>query len=182
MKKVVTLDKEAFKDVCARLEAECIRPWAPDVVLGIESGGRNVAELLFPAVPHCYVPLQRPSTRGKGGVVKRILRSLPRCVADRLRVAESLWLSKFPPARQPFTGALPPALPAAGRILVVDDAVDSGNTLLSVVEAVNKSCPDAEIATAVVVVTTDTPVIIPDYYMFNNQLIRFPWSADAKES
>ena len=180
MKKVITLHREAFKDACRALEHDRIRPFVPDVVLGIESGGRYVAELLFPELPHCYVSLQRPSTRGKGRVVKRILRSLPRTVADLLRVIESRCLESRTHRPVEFTGTLPPELAGARRILVADDAVDSGCTMLAVVNALQKQFPDAKIATAAVVVTTAAPLLIPDYYVFNNLLIRFPWSADAR--
>ncbi|MDE6498357.1 MAG: phosphoribosyltransferase domain-containing protein [Muribaculaceae bacterium] len=181
MKKVITLDSKALRDTCLRLEAECIRPFEPDVVLGIESGGRNVADMLFPSLPHCYVALRRPSTRGKGRVVKCLLRHLPRVVADWLRVAESSYLERHAPATAPFTGELPPELAGAKRILVADDAVDSGNTMLAVVNAVKNKYPDARVAAAAVVVTTEAPVIRPDFYMFDNLLIRFPWSADVKK-
>ena len=181
MKKVITLDSEALQGVCRKLEAERIRPFEPDVVLGIESGGRFVADMLFPERTHCYVALRRPSTRGKSGVVKRLLRLLPRFVADALRVAESYFLERHAAAPVPFTGELPAELAGAASILVADDAVDSGNTMLSVVEAVKNNYPEARVATAAVVVTTRAPKIRPDFYMFDNLLIRFPWSADVKK-
>lgn len=68
----------------------------------------------------------------------------------------------------------------AQNILIVDDAVDSGATLLAVVEAVRIDMPGAEVRSAVITQTTPSPVITPDYTLYNNRtLIRFPWSMDA---
>lgn len=67
----------------------------------------------------------------------------------------------------------------AGRILIVDDAVDSGATLLRVAETLRSASPEAQIASAVITVTTRNPAIKPDYTLYNDRtLIRFPWSAD----
>jgi hypoxanthine-guanine phosphoribosyltransferase len=64
-------------------------------------------------------------------------------------------------------------------LLVVDDAVDSGATLMRVLAELRKLVPDGTvIRSAVVAVTTKTPLIEPDY-VFHRQLCRFPWSLDA---
>ena len=64
--KVLTLDNESFGAACVNLQkaVEDAR-FVPDMVLGIESGGRYVAEKVFTNVPHCYVALHRPSTDKK---------------------------------------------------------------------------------------------------------------------
>lgn len=64
--KVLTLDNESFGTACVGLQkgVEDAR-FVPDMVLGIESGGRYVAEKMFTDVPHCYVVLHRPSTDKK---------------------------------------------------------------------------------------------------------------------
>lgn len=72
------------------------------------------------------------------------------------------------------------AIKASKYILVVDDAVDSGNTLMAVKETIESLDSDVEIRTAAITVTTSAPAIIPDYYIYHNRtLIRFPWSKDA---
>ena len=74
-----------------------------------------------------------------------------------------------------------PELRGFRSILIVDDAVDSGKTLKTIVDEVRKKYLTAEIKTAVITVTTKQPIILPDYYLFyNHTLIRFPWSADSR--
>ncbi len=69
----------------------------------------------------------------------------------------------------------------ARKILVVDDAVDSGYTLSHVLEAVKAVLPaGAEVRSAVITVTTDDPLVMPDFYLYNDKtLVRFPWAMDA---
>ena len=43
-----------------------------------------------------------------------------------------------------------------------------------------KLFPNAAIKTAVVSWTIETSVVKPDYYLFKNTLVRFPWSKDYK--
>jgi hypoxanthine phosphoribosyltransferase len=80
------------------------------------------------------------------------------------------------------TPAEVPELPAGVcRILVVDDAVDSGRTLEVVLRWLRGRCPDAEVRSAVLTVTTPRPLLIPDFYLYYpDVLIRFPWSLDNK--
>lgn len=176
MKKVMTLSEEAFAGACSRLEAATARP---DVVLGIETGGRFVAEAMHAAVPHCYVRLQRASTPRKGRL-RCLLARLPRPVADALRVAESWLRGLRRPEPVEFRGELPRELQGRRRVLIVDDAVDSGATMHAVREAVRRACPEAEVECAAIAVTTRRPLVVPDKYLYNNVLIRFPWSMDSR--
>ncbi len=180
MKKVLTLDDYAFSAACRSLE-EAVRAggFAPDLVLGIESGGRYVAERMFAGVPHAYVAMRRPSTAGKEGVMRALVRHLPRCVNDVLRVLEARLLGLRRPVPRTYYGPLPDGLGSAGRVLVVDDAVDSGATMLAVCEAVVRAFPHVQLRSAAVTVTTPKPLIMPDFHI-HNSLIRFPWSADAR--
>ena len=176
MKKVVTLSPEAFAGACVRLEAATSRP---DVVLGIETGGRFVAEAMHTSVPHCYVRLQRAATPRKSRL-RGLLARLPRPVADALRLAESWLRGLRRPVPVEFRGELPAALRGKRRVLIVDDAVDSGATMLAVREAVGRALPGAAVECAAIVVTTRRPLVVPDKYLYDNVLIRFPWSMDAR--
>lgn len=182
MKKVVTLDPERFGEACASLGRLVLGSgFEPDVVLGIESGGRYVAELMMPDTAHCYVALRRRGTKAKSGIAASVLRRLPYVVSDALRRLESRIARaarRTPP--EAYTGPLPAMLKDARRILVVDDAVDSGATMHAVCDAVRRFSPSANIRTAVVVRTLDNAIVAPDFFLYDNVLIRFPWSADMK--
>ena len=178
--KVLTLDNESFGTACVGLQkaVEDAR-FVPDMVLGIESGGRYVAEKVFTDVPHCYVTLRRPSTAAKTGLMRRLVRKLPRAVNDALRILESRMLMLRHAKPIAFSGTLPAAVTAATHILVVDDAVDSGVTMRSIQDAVKAYNPSACVECAAITVTTRRPLVTPKFHLYNC-LIRFPWSADAQ--
>lgn len=195
---VLDLDRTAFEEVCAELIRDAAAERRPDALIAIPTGGWHVAQAMARAVegdvPVLALTCRRPSSRLKpgGAAVRRMVSGLPRPIVDRLRLAEHALLTRRP--------AAPPAAPyefveqeiealrqwlASGpgqpSLLVVDDAVDSGATLLQVVEAVRRHAPPgASVRTAVITVTTDWPLIQPEYRMFHRQLCRFPWSMDAR--
>ena len=77
-------------------------------------------------------------------------------------------------------GALLSCSPGEHRLLVVDDAVDSGVTLATVIDLLRNTCPDrTEIRSAVITVTLEEPRAEPDYALYRGVLCRFPWSFDA---
>jgi hypoxanthine phosphoribosyltransferase len=75
------------------------------------------------------------------------------------------WITKHPPQV---------------RVLVTDDAVDSGATLATVLRHIHAVCPPGvEVRSAVITQTLEQPMIKPNYALFHNVLCRFPWSFDA---
>lgn len=198
---VITLDPEALEKAAARLaenvENGCSgRPY--DAVIGIRRGGSFVCDAFcrtFSAslLGERYdVSLQRPGTRRKGGLTGKILRLLPTKALDLMRMAESRFLSLrnrqkgdvFPPQI-----AMDPGLTAIvterkkPRILLIDDAIDSGRTLSAVIATLKNKNPSAEVETAVITETTDSPAVKADYTIYRNRtLIRFPWSNDYKNT
>lgn len=185
---VVTLDRGAFEAECSRLEdAVKASGFAPDAVLGICEGGRHVAMRIMPALPHFYCRLQRPSTPRKSWAMP-LVRRLPRALLDRLRIAEARWLnlkqmrdkdlSKFESKVH-----LPADLPEKGNLLIIDDAVDSGTTLLTIINALKTQRPKLFLRSAVITTTANSPKIAPDITIYNNNtLIRFPWSKDMNQT
>lgn len=186
MKKIITLHPADLDSASEKL-AEAIAPFEPTIIVGILSGGGEVGRRVsahFPAAEYHEVALQRPSTRSKHHI-RRLLRLLPTWLADMLRRYESRRAAAASPRRRQVT--LPESLvrelssPEQKNVLIIDDAVDSGVTLLSVAEAVREEAPDADIRTGVLTVTTDNPAISPDYALWrDNRLLRFPWSLDYK--
>lgn len=194
---VISLDNAGFDVVCAELMDKVHNDSAPDLLIGIPTGGTYVAEAMAKAVeadiPILELTCRRPSSKlKKGSPLKKVLMRLPRPVVDQLRLIEHALLTRKP-AQPPAAGyqflageleRVAAWLGAAKRppsLLVVDDAIDSGATLLQVTDALRKMAPHGTtIRSAVVTVTTDRPLIRPDYAIFNRQLCRFPWSLDAR--
>jgi hypoxanthine phosphoribosyltransferase len=195
---VLDLDRTAFDEVCAELMHHAGAEHWPDALIAIPTGGWQVAQAMAKAaggdMPVLSLTCRRPSSKLKpgGSAVRKLVSGLPRPIVDRLRLAEHALLTRRP--------ATPPAAPYQFiqqeietlqhwmadapdqlSLLVVDDAVDSGATLAQVVEAVRRYAPPgASIRSAVITVTTDEPLIQPEYRMFHRQLCRFPWSMDAR--
>lgn len=196
--KVKSLSPADFDKECERLESQVMADgFSPDCIIGIESGGRHVAERLFRDVPHLYTRLQRESTRLKSGrtgdILAGIFRIIPRWCLDRLRIYEAKKLSDAHHAllgdperlqsvlEEKYNAVRLPDTEDYRRILIVDDAIDSGMTMGAVLKRVRDICAvDCDVRTAVITVTDSSPIAKPDYALFdNNTLIRFPWSIDS---
>lgn len=189
--KVVTLSERGFRDACLKLAESCRNGGVvPDCIIGIRTGGWIVAQEMVPCFPDAVfldVCLQRPTTGHKTGVVKRVVRCLPRSLQNWLRILESCFLSAFDDRTIPTEAFdLPDEVAtqlgkeSPETVLIVDDAVDSGKTMWQVADAVKHVLPSAELKTAVITVTTKSPLIMPDFSLYNNRtLIRFPWAIDA---
>jgi hypoxanthine phosphoribosyltransferase len=193
---VISLNRDDFATVCADLMHKVHRDSQPDLVIGIPTGGAWVAQAMTKAsptgLPMLELTCRRPSTKLKtGSTIKQVVARLPRPVVDRLRQIEHAMLTRKAPSR-PSSGyqfvaqeleriaAWIADARRAPSLLIVDDAIDSGATLLQVTDALRNLAPQGTtIRSAVITVTTDQPLIQPDYTMFHRQLCRFPWSLDA---
>lgn len=186
-----TLDQAALTQAALTLAAQA-KAFAPQLVIGIRSGGYVVAQAAMPVWPQArLLPMtcRRASSRRKGSRLKAVLRRLPRAVNDALRIAEHMALTQW---RTPLPGFFIPdaqelaAIEAAlrecsgARILIVDDAVDSGATLQSVTGLIKSLAPKASIKAAAITVTTKRPLLQPDFFLYRYVLCRFPWALDAR--
>ena len=197
---VVTLNPLTFENHVERL-AKAIAQGSElryDAIVGVRRGGSIVCDALcrhFPANRYGArydVALQRPSTKHKGGIISHLLKRLPLPLLNVMRMAESAILS----LRRKMKGAaavaeveLPQGLASTlsntkqPKILVIDDAIDSGDTLYAIAETLKKTNPDTRISIAVITETTSNPRIRSNYTLYRNRtLIRFPWSNDYKEN
>jgi len=168
-----------------------------DIIAGIATGGAYVSRHMRSyAAEHGWegtyteISLSRQSTHTKQKLgVQRMLKKLPYPVLDMLRNVEAWYLARrdTPPSEPPDTDfalplALEEALPGATRLLLVDDAVDSGLTMLRVVHKLNERAPHLSIVTAALTLTRPQPLIVPDYTLYINTLLRCPWAMDYKGS
>jgi hypoxanthine phosphoribosyltransferase len=193
--RVHSFDKAALKQAAADLAART-QDFSPNVIIGIRSGGYFVAKLMAESLPQAVllaITCRRPSTQKKQRytVVKRLLANLPHFVTNRLRVLEHILMTALrapkPVALAPDPGELATieqALRKLGdtaRILIVDDAVDSGVTMAAVRDAINAVAnPAAGIKIAAITVTTPNPLVEPDFSLYRYVLCRFLWSLDSK--
>jgi hypothetical protein len=163
----------------------------PDLVIGVMTGG---AEVVATMIEHggswhaCgYISASRPSSTVKKARFAGMISHLPRKINNLLRGMEHLVrLSSFRKKRVvsarniELSIELLDLINMANRICVVDDAIDSGSSLLQISNAIYKIKPEAVIYTAVIVQTFPQPVLIPDITLFQDVLVRFPWAIDAR--
>lgn len=162
--------------------------YLPDAVVGIRTGGVYIADLFarqlgFNNGTALQISVYRPSSKNKKKIFSSIAKFMPIKMLDFLRIIEAKMMFKSDGRSQIFDISLPVELESRNysRILVVDDAVDSGATLSAVLRMIESRYQGVEIKSAAITVTTDNPTVCPDYYLYKNStLIRFPWSLDSK--
>jgi hypoxanthine phosphoribosyltransferase len=152
----------------------------PDIVVYLETGARLLASHFHRLTGIQAVPLtiQRSGHSGKARVAT-LLGLFPRFIQDALRKIERIIVSRGPNKR---VLALAPELDLSGRrVLILDDAADSGQSLLLARQWVLQSGGTRDqLRVAVVAVTQPRAKEIVDYWIYN-QLCRFPWSSDSRE-
>lgn len=180
--RVITWDENKLQEGCRRLE-EMAREFKPDLIVAIANGGIPVAQYMFPSIPHCKVECQRKSTSVKSrySMIWSIIRKLPLSVRNFMRIAEAKMLKRNSQSGEVnIDSETLLAIQKSSRILLIDDAVDSGKTLNQVVEHIGEISGDRKVASAVITITTQSPVIVPEYSVYNDSiLIRFPWAKDV---
>jgi hypoxanthine phosphoribosyltransferase len=191
------LTRERFESACAALMHQVLEQFRPDLIVGIRTGGLVVAEAMACAAPAAIPVLPLTCRRASTGVKSRIkvlpavLAALPRPALDGLRWLEHRLLSARRRTQNRMqhidyaeAAAIGHHLAAQGsrspQVLVVDDAVDSGVTLATVLSLLREASPaDTQFRSAVVTVTLAQPLAEPDFVLYRGILCRFPWSFDA---
>lgn len=190
MMRVKGLDWQGFETACRRLERMVEESgYEYDTLVGIARGGDYVAANFSRGV-RFSVSARRPGTRAKEGeLIRRAIGMMPEWLADLLRIVESEigeLRSKFKrkEIRQVCIDENLLRRMSAGdrKVLIVDDAADSGLTLRLVAEALKAAGGDhePEIRTAVIAMTRKNCNPAPDYRISEpGTLIRFPWAPDS---
>ncbi|MCM1139688.1 MAG: glycosyltransferase [Duncaniella sp.] len=190
--KVITLSHNLFQEECLRL-ATSIRAeeFIPDLVIGIFRGGTEVVNCLgFNEAKRVDIVIGENDSKNKERL-KNVLKYIPRPGLNLLRRI-ALWQKgkrnrtsqnlQYSYENVIYESVAEKLLSIAdnGNVLVVDDAVDYGVTMHLVLTELRRIHPKADIRSAVITVTTESPIVMPDYYLYNDKtLIRFPWSADV---
>jgi len=182
--KVLTLGMKELQAAATDLEKKAA-VFAPDLVVGIATGGEVVAGMMFNNVPHISVKSSRRSTSAKQGLgfVWGIVRRLPVFIKDAMRVAEARWLSHGKGNMQEpliLDADSKNAISKSKKILIIDDAIDTGMTMKRVIDAIRGVAGGRDIAVAAITVTMEEPLVVADYKLYCGVLVRFPWSKDFK--
>lgn len=191
--KVVNFDQEVFESFLDEKLKDFLIENSSVLIIGIKEGGIPIAELVKSILEKktsiqldfITIKSQRPSTKSKkkSSIVKYLLKNLfkvlPQFFLNQVRIYEHKFLMNNKNQDREVNFPQNLNFIKYDKILVVDDAVDSGYTLKNVVEKLEKNNSSAKIYSLAVVVTDKNAVKIPYYYLYSDVLIRFPWSLDG---
>lgn len=190
---VITLNHKEFlkklEELCEQIDM------VPDVIIEVLNAGGYLGVAIkssnrFKNVHFKRVKLQRIGESIKSSLIFRIiLKILPYSVLDKLRIYESnkskrtldtANINELSKLEIDLNDLHFPKETKIQKILIVDDAIDTGRTMFIVKNNVQKLFPEADINVAVMSWTLKKSLVTPNYYIFKNSLVRFPWSKDYK--
>ena len=189
--KVITLKDDSFTNDCMVLFNLITDRISPDLLIAIETGGGEIVRRLERSVNIkaniIYVEASRIKRKSLFSIIKsNLIKKLPIGLNNILRILEHsarqfiYKIGKSNSGRNISVGKDDYLyLASSDNICIIDDAIDSGNTIKQVVDEVRRVNKNARISTAVIVKTFESPLLNPDIYLYNDTLIRFPWSDDA---
>lgn len=189
---IVTCTGNHFTAECLRLRRKIDEHLAPDLVLGIQTGGGVILDTMLEHGgiwhPHGYVSASRGSSKLKKGRISLLLRLLPRSFSNGLRIVEHICreasFSGSPVVAERQVSLrqdVAERIAKARRICLIDDAIDTGSTVVNIRNAIRAVNPSAEVFCAALTQTFERPLIRPDVVLFHRTLLRFPWAIDAHD-
>ncbi|MBU3823022.1 hypothetical protein KO566_13200 [Flavobacteriaceae bacterium XHP0103] len=188
--RVITLNSKGFKQKCSELIAQV--DFHPDIIIGVQNGGTFVlnefkASGKFGQADFEVVKIERKDNFKNNFFAKLFLKYIPLKIADRLRVYEhNQVMDNLRSLSEERLSLLEinsniDSNKTPKSILLVDDAIDTGSTMFIVKNNLTRIFGNCQIKTAVISWTIPESIIKPDFYIFNNVLVRYPWSKDFKE-
>ena len=156
--------------------------YVPEHVLYVERAGLfvayEVAKYFDCGISGIYASRSGTSVKSKA---KIILRYLPKTVTDVLRNIEVR--SNIHVIKKDRHVYIERQYPANGKkILIVDDAIDTGYSLNAVLNFLKNNCHDRrQIKIAVLTTTRSDPKCRADISLFEQVSFAFPWSYTSKE-
>ncbi|MFT5806636.1 MAG: hypoxanthine phosphoribosyltransferase [Moritella dasanensis] len=190
--KVLTLIGDDFVQKCDNLASLVLRDFRPDVVIGIATGGKYVVEAKssFTNFNQLIVKRQRPATKKKEKLkILNMLKYLPKFSLDSLRSLEVYYqerkfknneVKRYASDVKLISGDASCLKKPGCKVLIVDDAVDSGNTMLDVFDFISNINDSCDVKTAVLTTTFTNPIHNADFTLYSKILLRCPWALDAR--
>lgn len=184
---MIKLDRESLEDVIDVYVSKNIIPeFLPDIIIGIKTAGDIVGKIVHKSYlmnefnpQYESIKFQRSTTNFKDRYLRNVLEKLPVKVLNVLRKIEFKLYIKFSEADK-NTFSIKKSNGSGKKILLVDDSVDTGRTLVKAKNYLLEKYKDADIRVFSVAQTTNEPLDSPDYLIYNEMIIG-PWSIDFKE-
>lgn len=188
---VLTLSGAQFHDACALLGDRINELCSPDLIVVVPRAGDFIwGELkkipAFEEVNVVQIKAQRGFTKHKSkGLIKPVLVRLPRAINNFLRhleatVRELMFYLRGPGVSRflEYEDGVVDCVVKAKRIVIIDDAIDSGVSIKNIREFLSQKNPLATIHVAVITTTFEEPLVFADISLYDRQIIRFPWAED----
>ena len=194
--KVYTLDRDDIIQSSKLLAQKILENnFKPQLIIGIKTGGIYISDPMYEffsehfELEYTTVKLSRALTKKKKLIkIDKLLKFLPYFVLDFMRNIEvclyELTKEKdYNPNREKDVEVnkdLENLLLNISKVLIINDAIDTGKTLLSVKNRLLKVNNKLEIKTAVLTNTHKKNYIDVDYQLYDRILLRCPWANDYK--
>ncbi len=194
--RVKTLNESMLTDESIALAQVVEDDFTPDTIIAIKTGGVFVAQPLFSylkekntTLVYTEISLSRESTKVKKAFnVSTVLKRLPYFILDILRKLEVSYFeyskdktyNSAKESKVSLDETLLKTLSHSKKLLLVDDAIDTGATLLAIKNVLEKKNNEVEIKTAVLTSTHKHSYIEADYKLYSRVLLRCPWAEDYR--
>lgn len=182
----IILSLENLENESLRLAKKIDEDFSPDVVIYVARGGYLIGETIagYFKVKNIGIHAERD-----GGTLKELISPLliclPKWIKMSLRKMElASGLHKGRSNRKIYwDDDAYLKIKNMRKILVVDDSVDTGLTMVNVIQEIQKKAGAvAIIKTAAINVWSDSiPIVQTDYFNYKNTIIQTPMSKDSKE-
>ncbi len=153
-----------------------------DLVIFIAKGSYPIAKSLS---DNSGVPLLEISATRKGGKIKKILKPFMRIVPKKILISlrknemNSTYHEKNNERNIVFSEKKYQQYKNCKKILLVDDSIDSGHSIIEVRKELEKFFDNVEIKVAVFNVMNKS-TIKPEFTLYEDTMICGPWSSDSK--
>ena len=180
----VELSIEKVKEKSNELYSKIIYDYNYDLVIFIAKGSYLIGEEL--ASLNNADLLEIFATR-EGGKIKKIIKPLLKLIPKNflIKLREKEMKSDFHEQRSDrkvsFDVNIYSKYRSKKNILLVDDSIDSGNSVKIARERIKDFFPDSNIKVAVFNVMKKS-TLKPDYTLYEDTMICGPWSADSKDN
>jgi hypoxanthine phosphoribosyltransferase len=173
----------------SRQIAKSVESWGkPDLVIFIASGGYLIGNELA-----CYfqTPLLKISATRKVHLFKKILSPFLKLLHSKIKMvlrkweAQSNYHDRYKERDISFNSDIWLKYKDSKKILVVDDSVDTGNTMRAVKETVSSFFINTEKEIKYLAFnyfSMCSPETKPDFYLWVDTMLNAPWSSDSKEN
>ncbi len=179
----VELSIKNVEDKCNELYENIKKEYDYDLVIFIARGSYIIGKCLADLN---NAPLLEIYATRKGGKLKKLIKPLfrfvPKKILIKLRSKEmnSTFHEKNEDRRVSFNEMIYSKHTDARKILIVDDSIDSGNSIKLTKSAISDYFKNSEVKVAVFNVMSKA-TINADYNLYQDMMICGPWSNDSKE-